>query len=119
MSGLDAAEVTELRQRQRRVTEAEVTRLVARYAQGATTYELAAEFGCKRATVASTLRRAGVELNASRRLRLDDGLLIQVTELRSLGLSIREIARRTGVSRTKVDRYLRCGDYPQRGEPSP
>jgi DNA-directed RNA polymerase specialized sigma24 family protein len=88
------------------MAEADVARLVAMYAEGATTYELAAKFGCHRATVAATLRRAGVERDGSRRLRLDDALLDQVTALRDLGLSIREIARRTGVSRTKVDRYL-------------
>lgn len=55
------------------------------------------------------MRRGGAELDGSRRLRLDAVLLAQVTEQRTHGLSIREIARRTGVSRTKVDRYLRAG----------
>lgn len=81
-------------------------RLKAGYAEGATTYEFAAEFCCSRPTVAATLQRAGVQLDGSQRLRLDDALLTQVTELPSLGLSIREIARRTGASRAKVDRYV-------------
>lgn len=109
LCGSDAPVATELRQRPRWLTDADVTRLVARYAEGATTYELAAEIGCSRSNVVATLRRAGVELDGSRRLRLDVGLLAQITELHSLGPPIREIARRTGFSHSKVDRYLQVG----------
>jgi hypothetical protein len=51
-----------IRQRQRRLTETQVSDLAARYEEGATVYELAAEFGCNRATVAERLKRAGISL---------------------------------------------------------
>jgi hypothetical protein len=40
-------------QRQRRLTEAQVIEMIARYEEGATVYELATEFGCHRTTVSA------------------------------------------------------------------
>ena len=57
-----------LRQRQRRLSEAQVGDMAHRYKQGATVYELAAEFGCNRTTVAERLKRIGLELRGSRRI---------------------------------------------------
>ncbi len=51
-----------IRQRQRRLTEAQVAEMATIYEAGATVYELAAEFGCHRATVAERLKKAGVVL---------------------------------------------------------
>jgi transposase-like protein len=51
-----------IRQRQRRLTGARVIEMVARYEEGATVYELAAEFGCHRATVAERLKKAGASM---------------------------------------------------------
>jgi lambda repressor-like predicted transcriptional regulator len=51
-----------IRQRQRRLTEAQVVDLVKQYETGATVYELAAEFGCHRATVAERLKKAGISM---------------------------------------------------------
>jgi DNA-directed RNA polymerase specialized sigma24 family protein len=49
-----------IRQRQRRLTEAQTVEMAAKYEEGATVYELAAEFGCHRATVAERLKKAGI-----------------------------------------------------------
>ena len=51
-----------IRQRQRRLTEAQVVEMAAKYEEGATVYELAAEFGCHRATVAERLKKAGIAM---------------------------------------------------------
>jgi AraC-like DNA-binding protein len=51
-----------IRQRQRRLTEAQVTEMSKRYEEGATVYELAAEFGCHRTTVAARLKETGVQM---------------------------------------------------------
>ena len=51
-----------IRQRQRRLTEAQVVEMAAKYKAGATVYELANEFRCHRATVAERLKRAGVSM---------------------------------------------------------
>lgn len=46
-------------QRQRRLTKAQVIEMATRYEEGATVYELAADFGCNRTTVAAPLKKAG------------------------------------------------------------
>ena len=51
-----------LRQRHRRLTKAQVFEMAAKYEAGATVYELAAEFGCHRTTVAERLKKAGVSM---------------------------------------------------------
>jgi hypothetical protein len=51
-----------IRQRQRRLTEAQAIEMAARYQVGATVYELAAEFGCHRATIAVRLKKVGIAM---------------------------------------------------------
>jgi len=51
-----------IRQRQRRLTGAQVSELAERYKEGATVYELAAEFGCNRTTIAERLKKAGIPM---------------------------------------------------------
>ena len=63
-----------LRQHQRRFTADEVAELVRRYEAGATTYELAALYRCKRQTISGKLRAAGVVLrmNSSTAKQIDE-----------------------------------------------
>jgi lambda repressor-like predicted transcriptional regulator len=51
-----------IRQRQRRLTDTQVAEMAAKYEEGATVYELAAEYGCHRATVAERLKKAGISM---------------------------------------------------------
>ena len=51
-----------IRQRQRRLTEAQTIEIAARYEARATVYEIAAEFGCNRTTVAARLKKAGIAM---------------------------------------------------------
>ena len=51
-----------IRQRQRRLTAAQAVKMYARYEEGATVFELAAEFGCHRTTVAGQLKKAGIAM---------------------------------------------------------
>lgn len=51
-----------IRQRERRLSDGQVAAVAARYADGATVYELAAEFGCNRETIGARLKRAGIQL---------------------------------------------------------
>ena len=51
-----------LRQRQGRLTGAQVAEMAARYEAGTTVYELAAEFGCHRTTVSAQLKGRGVAM---------------------------------------------------------
>lgn len=94
-----------LRQRQRRLTEPDVARMVARYAEGATVYELAEEFGIERRTVAARLKKASVSM------RHQPATAEQVAEMVRLyksGLSLAKVAPRTGVSAKTVLNYLRA-----------
>ena len=51
-----------IRQRQRRLTQAQADELAAQYEKGATVYQLAAQFGCHRTTVAERLKKAGIRM---------------------------------------------------------
>ena len=93
-----------IRQRQRRLTEAQVAEMAAKYEAGATVYELAAEFGCHRATVAERLKKAGIAM----RLQSPGTVDIQSMEiLYESGLSYPEIGRQIGYAANTVRNYLR------------
>jgi DNA-binding CsgD family transcriptional regulator len=93
-----------LRQRQRRLTEANVAELAARYGSGATVYELAAEFGCHRTTVAAQLKRLGIAM----RLRTPTTDVIDsMVRLYASGLSHLEVGKQLGYSANTVRNHLR------------
>ena len=92
-----------IRQRQRRLTEAQVAEMAEKYLAGATVYELAAEFDCHRATVAVRLKVAGVVM------RLQSPTAEMVDSMMSLygsGLSFVEVGARLGHSANTVRNYL-------------
>jgi predicted transcriptional regulator len=93
-----------IRQRQRRLTGTQVAEMAAKYKAGATVYELAAEFGCHRATVAERLKKAGIAM----RLQSPGTVDIQSMEiLYESGLSCPEIGRQIGYAANTVRNYLR------------
>ena len=93
-----------IRQRQRRLTEAQTVEMAAKYEAGATVYELAAEFGCHRTTVAERLKRVGIAM----RLQSPGTVDIQSMEtLYESGLSYPEIGRQLGYAANTVRNYLR------------
>jgi lambda repressor-like predicted transcriptional regulator len=82
-----------IRQRQRRLTAAQVIEMVERYEEGATVYELSTEFGCHRTTVSARLKNAGVSL----RLQSPTSDVIDLmAKLYASGLSSIEIGERLG-----------------------
>ena len=82
-----------IRQRQRRLTAAQVIEIVERYEEGATVYELSTEFGCHRTTVSARLKNAGVSL----RLQSPTSDVIDLmAKLYASGLSSIEIGERLG-----------------------
>ena len=93
-----------IRQRQRRLNEAQVAEMTTKYNAGATVYELATEFGCHRATVAERLKKAGVVM----RLQSPEVAAIDSMErLYRSGLLYPEIGRQLGYSANTVRKYLR------------
>jgi len=58
----DRVTITKIRQRQKRLNENEIDQLVADYQAGASTYQLAAKFGCHRSTISSHLKARSVQI---------------------------------------------------------
>ncbi len=91
-------------QRQRRLTKAQVIEMAARYEEGATVYELAADFGCNRTTVAARLKKAGVTMRQQSPV---SELIDSMVGLYESGLSLAEVGDRVGTSPGTVHRYIR------------
>ena len=53
------------KQKHKNLSEREVKTVIQKYKDGATTYELAKEFGCHRVTISATLKRNGIRLRNS------------------------------------------------------
>lgn len=79
-----------IRQRRRRLKGAQVIEVAARYLGGATVYELAAEFGCNRTTVAERLKKAGIAMRCQ---TLTSDAVDSMGHLDALGLSLIETGK--------------------------
>ncbi len=88
--------------------------LVAEYAAGASTYELAERYGVRRDTVTARLKRAGVEVRPGAAVALDEAAERRVATLYRDGLSMRSIARQLGVSDNTILKALRAQGVPSR-----
>lgn len=93
-----------IRQRQRRLTKAQVVEMAAKYQAGATVYELAAEFGCHRATVAERLKKAGIVMRGQSPTSEE---ICSMLKLHASGRSPQEIGRQTGFCGNTVRNSLR------------
>jgi len=78
--------------------------MAARYREGATVYELAAEYGCHRATVAERLKKAGISMRGqSPALEVIDSMV----SLYKNGLSFQEVGGQVGFCANTVRKCLR------------
>ena len=94
-----------IRQRQRRLTDAQVAEMATRYQTGATVYELAAEYGCHRTTVAERLKKAGMVMRGqSPTSEAIDSMVL----LYASGLSLVEVSKRLGFSANTVRNCLQA-----------
>ena len=100
---LDYERTGPIRQRQRRLTDAQALILRDRYDEGATVYELAKEFGIRRAAVSERLKKAGVSMRCQPPRNV---LINSMAGLYESGLSLAEVGARTGISPGTVRRYL-------------
>ena len=55
--------VKSIKQQQKTLTEYEIQSIIQKYQNGASSYDLAKEFGCHRRTITDTLKRNGVEVS--------------------------------------------------------
>lgn len=79
--------------------------MAARYAEGATVYQLAAELGIDRRTVSIRLKARGVQM---RNQRASSDEITQVVALYASGLSLVGVADKTRFSSKSVLNYLRA-----------
>lgn len=93
-----------IRQRQRRLTEAQTVEMAAKYEEGATVYELAAEFGCHRTTVAERLKKAGVVLRGQ---RPTPEAIDSMAHLIASGLSPHAVGKQLGICANTARNCLR------------
>ena len=78
--------VKSIKQQQKKLTELETRTICERYKNGASSYELAKEFGCHRRTICDALKRNGVEVShqASKKPELSTKLPIKIRRLFSV-----------------------------------
>ena len=93
-----------IRQRQRRLTGAQVAEMAAKYKSGATVYELAAEFGCHRTTVAERLKKAGIAMRGQSPTSED---VCSMVRLHAGGLSFQDVGQQLGFCANTVRSCLK------------
>ena len=90
-----------LKQQQKSLSEAETLEVIKKYKAGASTYDLASEFGCHRATISATLKRNGIHVTCR---KVDIPVAIQMYES---GKTTTEIAKFFDTDGSAVSRTLR------------
>jgi DNA-directed RNA polymerase specialized sigma24 family protein len=77
--------------------------MIAKYERGATVYELAAEFGCHRTTVAERLKKAGASMRGQSPTPEEINSMVR---LFATGLSFQEVGDRLGFCANTVRNCL-------------
>ena len=95
----DREYATRIRQRQKRLDENEIERLIAEYRTGLTIYQLATRFGCHRTTVSECLKARGIQM---RRRPLCEEQIIEAIRLYQSGLSVAKVADQVGAKSETV-----------------
>ncbi len=82
---------TALKQAQIRFSDEQTAKIIAQYRQGASTYQLAAQYGCHRTTISLILRKAEIALHPQKITPPEK--VTEIVELREQGKSYAEIVR--------------------------
>jgi DNA-binding CsgD family transcriptional regulator len=93
-----------IHQRQRILTDAQAERLVVRYGEGATVYQLAEEFDIHRHTVSERVRKAGVQMRLQ---SPSEAVIEEMLRLYGTGLSLANVGKGLGFTPGTVHRHLR------------
>lgn len=88
----------------RRLSPEVIARVVERYRAGATAAELGAEHGVSRKGMLKLLREQGVQIRAK---SLPTAIVTQARCLHERGVSMRQVSKQLGVSRTALRRNFR------------
>jgi radical SAM superfamily enzyme with C-terminal helix-hairpin-helix motif len=101
-----------LTQDQKRLTEDEVTEVIAEYRAGATILELATQHGCDRKTVIRYLKLHCVEV---RHRRMSSAQIDEAVVLYKSGLSLIRVGKAVGADPKTVKARLMEAGVPMRG----
>lgn len=101
----DSQVVTELKQRQKFLSEKETQEVIIRYQEGVSANKLAEIYGCHKCTIRNILKRNGITVSHS---VADKKLLVEkMILLRNQGYAMKEIAKMVGLNYDTVLRYFR------------
>ena len=97
--------VKTITQQQKNLSELEIQTICERYKNGASSYELAKEFGCHRRTISDTLKRNGVEV--SHQAATKPELVKRIIELYAEMKTPKEVGAIVGVGGDTVRKVLK------------
>ena len=97
--------VKTIKQQQKTLTEFEIQSVIQKYQNGASSYDLAKEFGCHRRTITDTLKRNGVEL--SHQAATKPELVKRIIELYAEMKTPKEVGAIVGVGGDTVRKVLK------------
>lgn len=100
--------VKEITQQQKTLSQAEVQAVIQKYEAGASTYELADEFGCHRSTISAVLKRNGIVVT---KRKVDIAVAIQMYES---GKTTTEIAKFFDTNGSVISKTLRQNNVKMR-----
>lgn len=99
------SKVKSCKQKQKRLSDDEIRQIVDKYKAGATTYELAAEFGCHRRTISRALKKSGIEVSIKTESK--DGVVATILHLYDDHMSALDIGKKLDIGEKTVRRILR------------
>ena len=99
------SKVKSYQQEQKRLSNDEISQIIEKYNAGATTYELAAEFGCHRRTISRALKKSGIEVSIKTESK--DGVVEAILRLYDDHMSALDISKKLGIGEKTVRRILR------------
>ena len=97
--------VKSIKQQQKTLTEYEIQSIIQKYQNGASSYDLAKEFGCHRRTITDTLKRNGIEV--SHRASTKPELVKKVIELYAEMKTPKEVGAIVGLDCATVRQLLK------------
>ena len=100
-----------IRQRQRRLTEAQVILMADKYENGATVYQLADEFGICRSSVSGWLKRLGISMRGQ---PTSIEVIDSMVGLYLAGLSLADVSQKLGTSPGTVRNHLKSRNVQMR-----
>lgn len=96
--------VNSYKQKQKRLSDSEISQIVERYSEGASTYELAAAFGCHRSTISRALKESGIEVTHEAAKR--EALTEQVLQMYADYCKPVDIGKELGINAATVRKIL-------------